>query len=239
MELFNEINKRKSCRKYKSKPFSNERLNEIKKAIQNFSPLYPDVKLDFRFVRETKGMFHVEAPHYLIVSGQGKDGEQENAGFIYEQLVLWFSLNGIGCVWLGKSKDIKDNNREKDIITIAFGEADEPLYRKESEFRRKSIDMITNIPDDKCIKSVLLAPSGMNLQPWFFEKKGNKIIVYEQIIKPPLSFTYKLTNIDMGIALCHYALACEHYDKPFMFQRKNGVSEKKGYKLFGELSTNM
>ncbi len=40
----------------------------------------------------------------------------------------------------------------------------------------------------------------------------------------------------MGIALCHYALACEHYGRPFIFQRKNGVSDKKGYKLFGELT---
>lgn len=236
MDLFNEINKRKSCRKYKSEPFSDERLNEIAKAIQSFEPLYPNIKLDFRFVKKTRGMFHVEASHYLIISGQGKEGEQENAGFIYEQLVLWFSLNGTGCVWLGKSKDIKTDNKGKDIITIAFGEPDEPLYRKESEFRRKSIDMITNIPDDNCIKSVLLAPSGMNLQPWFFEKKDNKIIVYEQIIRPPLSLTYKLTKIDMGIALCHYALACAHYDKPFAFERKDGISNKKGYKLFGELS---
>ena len=236
MNLFYEINKRKSCRKYKTTPLSDERLQEIESVIQSFSSLYSDRKLDFRFVRKTKGMFHVEAPHYLIISGQRKDGEQENAGFIYEQLVLWFSLNGIGCVWLGKSKDIKQGNKEKDIITIAFGEADEPIYRKESEFRRKSIELITNIPDDKCIQSILLAPSGMNLQPWYFEKKDNKIIVYEQILKPPLSFTYKLTNIDMGIALCHYALACEHYGKPFIFQRKEGESDKKGYKIFGELS---
>lgn len=236
MNLFYEINKRKSCRKYKTTPLSDERLQEIESVIQSFSSLYSDRKLDFRFVRKTKGMFHVEAPHYLIISGQRKDGEQENAGFIYEQLVLWFSLNGIGCVWLGKSKDIKQGNKEKDIITIAFGEADEPIYRKESEFRRKSIELITNIPDDKCIHSILLAPSGMNLQPWYFEKKDNKIIVYEQILKPPLSFTYKLTNIDMGIALCHYALACEHYGKPFIFQRKEGESDKKGYKIFGELS---
>ena len=100
MDLFNEINKRKSCRKYKSTPFSEERLNEINTAIQSFSSLYSDIKIDFRFVSQTKGIFHVEAPHYLIISGQGKNGEQENVGFIYEQLVLWFSLNKICCVCL-------------------------------------------------------------------------------------------------------------------------------------------
>lgn len=181
-------------------------------------------------------MFRVEAPHYLIVSGQGKDGEAENAGFFYQQLVLWFDAHEIGCVWLGKTKDVEQNSDGKDIITIAFGQPKGEVHRSKSEFNRKPISEITNAPDDPCIQAVHIAPSGMNLQPWYIEKTDNEVLLYEQVLKPPVSLAYKKTAVDMGIALCHYALTCKHFDKPFSFKRQNGESHRRGYRLFGELT---
>lgn len=234
MNLFNSINRRKSCRNYTGQPFGKEQLEEIREAINGFEPLYPDVPLEYRFITQAKGMFKVQAPHYLIVSGQGKEKESENAGFLFEQLILWFDAQNIGSVWLGKTKDI-ENPSEKDIIAIAFGQTNEPVHRGENEFKRKPINQISNAPEDACIQAVHLAPSGMNLQPWYFEKSCDKILVYKQNLKPPVSLVYRKTEFDMGIALCHYMLACKHFDKPFDFNRKDGETHKKGYRLFGEL----
>jgi hypothetical protein len=122
------------------------------------------------------------------------------------------------------------------IISIAFGQTKGPVHRSQSEFKRKPIDEITNAPEDTCIQAVHLAPSGMNLQPWYLEKVGDKVLLYKQSIKPPLSLVYKKTEVDMGIALCHYALACRHFGKSFAFARKNREAGQKGYRLFGELS---
>lgn len=235
MDLFDSINRRKSCRSYAGQPFEAERLEEIREAINGFQPLYPDVPLDYRFITKAKGIFKVQAPHYLIISGQGREKEAENAGFLFEQLVLWLDAHNIGSVWLGKTKDIEDSN-DKDIITIAFGQANESVHRRENEFKRKPIHEITNAPEDTCIQAVRLAPSGINLQPWYFEKSDDKISVYKQTLKPPVSLVYKKTEVDMGIALCHYALACRHFDKPFAFHRKDAETNKKGYRLFGELA---
>jgi hypothetical protein len=236
MDLFEAINKRKSCRSYTGQPFDQGQLDEFHKIIDGFKSLYPDVPLEYRFVTETEGLFKVEAPHYLIVSGQGKEGEPENAGFIGEQLVLWFDRHGIGSVWLGKTKDVQRNRTGKDIITIAFGQPQGEVHRDESEFKRKPIDEITNAPDDPCIQAVRLAPSGMNLQPWYLEKADNKTLLYEQVLKPPVSLAYRKTAVDMGIALCHYALACRRFGKPFSFERQSGLGDKRGYRLFGALS---
>lgn len=235
MDLFDSINRRKSCRNYTQQPFDEAQLEEIRKAIDGFEPLYPDVPLAYRFVTRAKGILKVQAPHYLIISGQGKEGEAENAGFLFEQLILWFDAHKIGSVWLGKTKDMEDPN-SKDLIAIAFGQSSESVHRSEDEFKRKPIHEITSDPQDPCIQAVHLAPSGMNLQPWYLEKCGDKVLLYKQSPKPPLSLVYKKTEVDMGIALCHYALACKHFDKPFVFTRKDGETDKKGLRLFGEIT---
>lgn len=234
MELFDAISRRKSCRKYTGKPLDEAQLDEIRAAIAGFWTLYPDVPLDFRFTDETRGMFKVDAPHYLIISGEGRPGEAESAGFLFEQLALWFDTRDIGCVWLGKAKDVRQSS-DKDILSMAFGPAEGPAHRGESEFQRKAIGEITNAPEDACLRAVRLAPSGMNLQPWYFEKSGDIMLVYEQILKPPMSLVYKKTAVDMGIALCHYRLACEREGREFAFARRSEGPERKGYRLFGEI----
>ena len=233
MDLFNSISQRKSCRKYIDEPFTLTELEEVKEALEGFEPLLPDLPLNYRFESRTKGMFHVKAPHYLIISGKGKEEQEENAGFIGQQLMLWLNARGLGGVWLGGSKDASENRKSSDIIVIAFGKIQGSPNRQLSEFKRKDISQITNDIEDKGIKAIHLAPSGMNLQPWYFEKKADKLLAYRQILKPPMSLVYKLTKVDMGIALCHYALASRHYGADFHFQLGGSAPKKSGYEFFG------
>lgn len=235
MDLYTLINKRRSCRSYTGQPFTKQQLTAINTAIKKFKPLYPDVELKWRYADDMKGPFKVDAPYYLIISGQGKKGERENAGFIFQQFMLWLTSRGIGSVWLGGAKDVDRNLAGNDIVAIAFGEPEGAIHRVESEFKRKPIEKITNSPDDPCMKAVRLAPSGLNLQPWYFEKRGERVLVYRQILKPPINLFYKLTEVDLGIALCHYALACEQLGKPFIFTRQEEEGDKRGFRLFGEI----
>lgn len=233
MNLAASISQRKSCRKYDMKPLSAEKLSEIEHAIETFEPLSPKAPLTWRFVTEVKGHYHVKAPHYLIVTGQGKPEEKEHAGFLLEQLVLWFDAVGLGSVWLGASKDAGEACSPNDIIVLAFGNVTEAVHRAKEDFKRKPIEAITNAPEDKCIQAAHLAPSGMNTQPWYFDKQQDKVLVYRQKLKPPLSLLYKLTDIDMGIALCHYRLACKETGKAFHFAWENALPERTAYLPFG------
>ena len=235
MDLFESIYKRKSCRKFKMEAFTDDKLAEIKAAAESFNLLFQNAPLSFRFTTDVSGMFKVDAPHYLIISGSGNAGERENAGFVGQQLVLWLDAHGTGSVWLGKAKDLNKNADGQDLITIAFGEAVESLHRELAEFKRKPIDDVTNDVNDVCIQAMHLAPSGMNIQPWYFEKTADKIVMYEQILKPPISLAYKNTPIDMGIALCHCAVAYKHFDRPFAFNPNAAAPPKKGYRIFGEI----
>jgi hypothetical protein len=153
---------------------------------------------------------------------------------MYQQLVLWLDANDIGSVWLGSVKDAEttDNDNHNDIITLAFGKSAENVHRAQKDFARKPITEITNAPDDICIQAAHLAPSGVNTQPWYFEKNTKDVLVYQRKLKPPLSLMYKLSDLDMGIALCHYALACKETGKPFSFARAD-LKAKPGFVSFG------
>ncbi|MEG0364786.1 MAG: nitroreductase family protein [Erysipelotrichales bacterium] len=240
MDLYKNIFIRKSIRKYDGTKFSEERLNEIKDVVNNFEKLYDDVVLEYRIVEQTKGRFTIDAPHHLIISGHGDSRDQEAAGFLFEQLVLWFDANGIGSVWQGNAKDDtknKDKNKD-DIITIAFGKAQEAnINRDLNSFKRKEINEITNISND-IMEAVRLSPSGLNLQPWYFEEDENYINVYEKKLGLPFGAIYKLTKVDLGIALAHYMIACSHFNKTFDFIKDDTIKNKKGYKPFGKIKKN-
>lgn len=239
MDLYASIFKRKACRDFTQEPLSDETLEEISQAIEGFQPLYPDVPLRYRFVTQTKGLFRVRAPHYLIVSGEGRDGEKESCGFIFQQLTLWFNAHGIGSVWLGVAKEKKHGRNQRDLMTLAFGKTKGSVDRWIDEFNRKPIGQITNAVDDLCIRAAHLAPSGLNLQPWYWAKEKERVLLYQKKLCFPFSWVYSLSHVDLGIALCHYALACGHINKPFRFKRVDGqdaARKKKGYRLFGELS---
>lgn len=233
MNLYDAMFRRKSCRRYAMEPLPEAFLREMEEAIRGFDALYPDVPLAHRLVGEAKGRFSVQAPHYLVISGQGKAGELENAGFIFQQLVLWLDAREVGSVWLGASKALEANPGGQDIIMLALGKGEETIHRGADGFKRKAIGEITNAPEDPCIQAVHLAPSGMNLQPWYLERGPEGTMLYRQDLGLPYALLYKLTDVDMGIALCHYAVAAKHQGLPFAFARRSAAPPRKGYKPFG------
>ncbi len=233
MDLYNYIFKRKSCRKYILEPLRSNELSDIKKILDSFELLFKDAPISYRLVSETKGMFHVLAPHYLVFSGVGKDGEQENAGFVGQQFMLWLNSQNLGGVWLGATRDVSEDRSRSDIVVIAFGKSETTIFRDLSEFKRKDVATISNIPENKFIKAAHLAPSGLNLQPWYIKKTGNKLLIYRQILNPLTALAYKLTKVDMGIVLSHFYITSKHFNKNFKFYRTDLNQPKKGYKYFG------
>ncbi|MDR0898607.1 MAG: hypothetical protein LBN04_12250 [Oscillospiraceae bacterium] len=237
MELYQAIARRQSTRRYAPDPLPEAFLSEMEAAIAGFAPLYPDRPIAHRLARQVRGMLSVSAPHYLILSGQGAPGEKEQAGFLYEQLVLWLDTQGIGSVWLGGTRDKNANPAGQDLLTIAFGRAQGAVHREASAFKRKPIAEITNAPDDPCIQAAHLAPSAINMQPWYFQKDPGGVSVYRRGLRPPLSLVYTFGELDMGIALAHYAVAAKQFGRGFAFTRgAEGCAAKAGYEAFGRIT---
>ena len=141
-QLYDSIFTRKSCRKYDMTPLNAAELEIIHGAVSKCKLLNPNIQLQTYIVNasQVKGIAMVKAPHYLIISGHRKQGEQLNAGFLFEQWSLWMSANGYGCVWLGGTSPIESEKGMKDIVAIAFGRTEEERTRTTADYKRKSLD---------------------------------------------------------------------------------------------------
>ena len=231
MNNLNEyISKRKSVRKYKSDPLSNEILIQIKEQIKELKPLYPSIKTRFDIADEVKNPMSLIAPHYFIVSSEKSEGYFENVGFMLEQMSLYLNSLGLGSCWLGMAKPAQDQQTDLQfVISMAFGYPSEELYRNVSDFKRKSLTEISEGTDSR-LESARLAPSGMNSQNWFFLCTNGIIHVYRKKVNPLKALIFdKMNSIDTGIALCHLFAVSES----FSFEKSNSFPERKGYIYMG------
>lgn len=234
MDLYQAILKRKSIRKYDMTPLDSNTLEEINKYIENIQPYNPDIKVKTYIVndeKQIKGMFKIKAPHYIAITSEEKEGYLENVGYILEQLVIYLTQKGIGSCWLGDSKpktSVEENNPLGFVIMIAFGAANEKLYREDiSEFKRKGITDISNLNQtNDILEAVHLAPSAMNKQLWYFNfNEDGSIEIYR---KEDMKLFERMSKIDIGIAMSHIYIAAQKEGKNIEFS-KYGSNNKKGY----------
>lgn len=72
------------------------------------------------------------------------------------------------------------------------------------------------------LEAVRLAPSAVNKQPWRAVVIGNTVHFYEQHSKGYVDKSgWDLQKVDLGIALCHFALAAEAFEKKPLFSLDN------------------
>ena len=219
MNLYNQIYLRKSCRKYTMTPLPAKQLAEIEAFIHGMRPLFPEVQITHRMAErvQIKGMLMPKAPHYLIISGAPAPYRELCAGFLFQQLDLYLSAQGLGTCWLGVAKGREKSEAKDDILSLCFGEAAEPQTRTVAEFKRKALAEIAS-GDDPRLEAARLAPSGLNAQPWYFIAQEGDIHVYQAVPRKLRALLYDLEELDVGIALCHLMLATEAQGGAFQFE---------------------
>jgi len=223
--LYETIFKRKSIRQYDLTPLDEHTLAEIMAHTSALKPLYDDIKIEVKLLsqKDVKGLFLAKAPHYLAVFSEPKDGYLTNAGFMLQQMDLFFSANGIGSCWQGMPKPTKEilkKSKLEFVILLAFGKPKEKLYRESiSEFKRKPLVEITDVKGaDELLEPAHLAPSAMNWQQWFFRGDAGTIHAYRAKSSFLTAFvTDKVNKVSMGIAICHVWIAAKHFGKEVEF----------------------
>ena len=223
--LYETIFRRKSIRRYDPAPLDGNTLTKIMAHTNALKPLYDSIKIEMKLLsqKDVKSLFQAKAPHYLAVFSEAKDRYLTNAGFMLQQMDLFFSANGIGSCWQGipkPTKEIVKRSKLEFIILLAFGKAKERLHRENvSEFPRKPFWGITNLKvADSLMEPAQLAPSAMNRQPWFFTGSASTIHVYR--VKSNFLTALmldKMDKISIGISICHMWLAAKHFGKEVEF----------------------
>ena len=242
MELYEQIAKRKSTRKYLMDPLPKDLLSQIMSFTETLRPLISGIRTEIQLAgAESVGsMFAVKAPHYLLIFSEPKEGYRENAGFLLQQVDLYLSSLGLGSCWLGMAKSkLESPNGTEYVIMLGFGAASGSPHRTSlSDFTRKTLSEIAE-GDDLRFEAARLAPSAGNTQPWFYRKTGDGIEVYRTKFGALKNAMYGVMNqIDIGIGLCHMWLAGEHFGQPlvFTFGGRPSKDVPQGYTFVGQIS---
>ena len=230
IDYYGPIFKRKSVKRYDPTPLDDDILEEISNQLSNLKPLYDDIKTEVKIlpledvqVKKKKK----EAPHYLVMFSESKEGYFANLGFMMQQMDLFMSKNNIGSCWQGSPKpneNVLKNSDMEFVIVMAFGNPrdSEPVHRDISEFERKPLNEISTVQgSDELLEAARLAPSSGNVQPWFFTGDKNLINVYTSKLYPKKDYPPHIINkynaISTGIALYHLKVAAEHFGKSVEF----------------------
>lgn len=159
---------------------------------------------------------------------------EEAFGYSFERIVLFAQAMGIGTTWIAGTMDRAVFER---AVLLQPGEVmpcisplgypaqkmsvRESLMRKgvKANSRLDFSDLFfdgtfdTPLSAEKAgkwrtpLEAVRLAPSAVNKQPWRAVVCGERVHFYEHRSKAYASAEWDIQRIDMGIALCHFALA--------------------------------
>jgi nitroreductase len=241
--LYQTIFKRKSVRKIDPSPLDQVTLERITSQFSVVKPMLPGIRTEMKLMtsKDVRGMFKVDAPHFLAIFSEEKEGFLLNAGFMMQQMDLFLSANGIGSCWQGGPKPTKEAEKVAGlefVVLLAFGKPLEKVHRESlSEFKRRPLSDITNIGGkEDLIEPARLAPSGMNNQPWFFVDGNGAINAYyhKSIVADHMN------QISVGIAISHIWLTARHIGKEAELTIDPTLSSKgpKGYAYAASLRLN-
>lgn len=238
------IRKRKSSRTYMDKPLAREKKEQVLQfaATLERPPFGSGVRiqivdLDRKFTGKVSGTYGVikGAETFLVCIMEKRPGDLEDAGYLFEQVILFATSMGLDTCWMGASFSrplFSDKIRLKSgemipvvspmgyragrrsIMDVVFHVSAGAKNRKSWSdlFFHRTWDTPLGKKDagslDVPLEMVRLAPSAVNKQPWrlILDEKGVHFFLQRSKGFKRM-FAVDLQRIDMGIAMCHFALA--------------------------------
>lgn len=241
------IKMRHSVRNYSDEKVSAEILESTFEYIKKIdNPFQGDISI-YLVTKEdlpgdiklgTYGM--IKGGNYFLIGVSGEEDKDKLAlGYMLEKAVLFLTDQGLGTVWLGgtfnrsefeKTMSILGHQKVRIVIPFGYEGGKKSILgmlagsnrTKRKNFEEIFFDQEKGKPlSEEAAKEFSLplemmrqAPSGVNKQPWAAIKKGEEIDFY-------MTDKTNLSLIDMGIAISHFAIACEEKNIHGRLEQKN------------------
>jgi nitroreductase len=230
------IANKKSVREFKNKEIKESDFNKIKEYVKNSKKLSPEIKIDIKTINKDVGYSKlnkiagynghmIEAPNYIIILSEVKDGYIENSGYIGENLILKARDLGIDSCWvtfedsslIKERLEIESDMDVTAIIALGYGEVAKSKSSN-SESNRIGLDKIVYLDEWGNSTSIdvleerglldafsfaRMAPSTLNRQPWRFIIDGGNVIL--AVRKDEFTSEYE-EKIDVGIVMLYFGL---------------------------------
>jgi nitroreductase len=238
MNLSDMISRRRSVRAYKAEAIAPAVLDDLRAFMAGLVPLIPGAKVAGRIIPTSHGNFTQKwkTPHFIAIFSDGSDDALLNVGFMYQQLDLYAQSLGLGTCWVGLGSLTNDESVPEGMklaVMMAVGIPDGVPERTLADFRRKSMQELTDRPDDR-LEALRLAPSATNSQPWFVTHEGDTLHLYREELGLIKQRTHgRMNKIDMGIGLFH--LYAEH-PETFRFHREEKAPQVEGQIYVGSVT---
>lgn len=211
MELMEAVLQRHSVRSYDA-----ERKIEPEKAEaleSRIGEINRESGLHIQFVRDEPKAFDGFMAHYgkfsgvtnyFALIGKKSDDLWEKCGYYGEQLVLLSQRLGLRTCWVAMTfKKVKGayavgpGEKLTVVIAVGYGKTEGTAHRSRTPSDVSKADAAAEW-FEKGVACALLAPTAMNQQKFFFEKKG------EEVSASAGSGFY--TKLDLGIAKLHFEI---------------------------------
>jgi len=219
MDIKEAIRSRHSVRAYTDQPIEGEILSQLQQMIQECneeSGLHIQLLVNepsaFTGMMARYGKFENVKNYIALVADKQQDAE-EKCGYYGEKIVLHAQQLGLNTCWValsfskGKAKSaITINSGEKLMMVISLGYgANQGVVHK-----NKPIEAISRMQEmepqwfRQGMDAVLLSPTAMNQQKFYFEQTGNKV-------KATAGSGFH-TKVDLGIAKYHFEVGAGEAD---------------------------
>lgn len=214
IQLLQAIPARHSVRRYIATPIAEDVLTVLGREIESINAR---CGYSFRLVtaepRAFKNIFAYgkfeNVSNYIIISAPKGDEHSRRCGLEGERLVLGLQAMGLNTCWVGLSYskktpdfNVPDGHKIRCVISFGYGQTQGP------DRRTKSIAALSNATHQSpqwmldAMRAVQLAPTAINQQKFRFTLEPNGTVTAH-----PLFSLVGYTQIDLGIAICHFNLA--------------------------------
>ncbi len=218
MTLQEAIEARHSVRRYIHKPLSQEIIDTLQTKIDECNKQGDlHIQLVTNETRAFSGVFaygkFYGVENYLVMVGKKATDLDERVGYYGEQLVLLAQQLGLNTCWAGlsyrkanKAYIVNEDEVLSCMISLGYGETQGKTHKI------KTIQEVSNADENSPqwfidgIKSVLMAPTAINQQKFYFE------YIPTSDGKPKVKAHRKFslvgyTQMDLGIAKLHFEIA--------------------------------
>ncbi len=202
------IPRRRSVRDYRPEPIAPEILAQVENFMQNLTPLVPGGRVTGRIIPTAHGNFlqKWKTPHFIAIFSEPTDDGLLNAGFMFQQVDLFAQSLGLGACWVGLGSLTGEESVPEGMklaVMMALGVPNDVPERTPADFKRKSIEEISDLPDRR-LEPLRLAPSATNSQPWYVTHEDGVLHIWREELGIIKQRTLgRMNKIDMGIGLCH------------------------------------
>ncbi len=231
MTLMEAIAIRKTIRSYRmDQPVAQDMQDELIDFLSDLD--LPDSGIDWNFdilpfdemCRAVGGTPRMQAPYYLVLRAEKKNGCLQNSGFLGQMAVLWLSAHGVATCWQGA---LELENDFDDVLpyiaSVGFGYSDEPFYqpgeKKLSPLARMAFGDVSGYKAEM-IRAMGYAPSFRDSFPVRIYSEQYRIHLFRKkprIQLPQLSY---MACIDVGVAAAHLVVAAQDAGYHVRFEKQ-------------------